>query len=465
MTSKLLISSDNGRHLIYPRVLVVTSSNFNLYTGTGILLTNLFKGWPISNIAIVHKDDFQNEISLCNNSYKLSFKDYAFPLSMLSSINKENSKNSEIFSKVKPASFRRKVINFLIAKVNPRSVYEKLNDVLGGPEVYSKYILSEPLKDWINQFNPQILYCHVSSLMNIRFVSELQKSLRIPLCIHIMDDWFNVRYTKGIFASKLKTNFHKEFKTLLEQTSLRMGIGRKMCDAYEKEFGYSFQPFSNAVDPRIWLNQNSSKQNANEIFRIVYSGTINSKNICNLEVISKVVESLYCKEGICKLEIYTFHPRVDIYRPLLERKPGVTISEIPNNDKNMISLLSKADLLFLPVDFTSISVERMRFSIFAKLPAYMMSGTPILIYGPPEVASIEYAIEDQWAYVVAKQDKKALKQAIRKLILDPDLRKNLGEKAQKIGQRDFDVIKIRKQFASELTKVSFPYDDNLKDCS
>ena len=124
-----------------------------------------------------------------------------------------------------------------------------MNGVLGGQEVYLKYVVSNNLLQWVNQFRPEIIYCHASSLMKQRFVHELRNVLEIPLCIHIMDDWLNVKYREGIFAPRLRPGHHREFEFLLAEASLRMGINRKMCDAYEERYGYSFEPFSNAVGP------------------------------------------------------------------------------------------------------------------------------------------------------------------------------------------------------------------------
>ena len=120
---------------------------------------------------------------------------------------------------------------------------------------------------------------------------------------------------------------------------------------------------------------------------IVYAGTINSKNICNLKLISDVVDEIHTEKKMCQLRISTFQPKAEIYRPTLERRPSVTVNEVPQNDQGMARLLQNADLLYLPVDFSRLSIDRIRFSIFAKLPAYMMSGIPILAHGPPEVAS------------------------------------------------------------------------------
>lgn len=440
--------------LDYPRVLVVTASTFNPYTGTGILLTNLFKGWPIGKIAMIHSDSFYYDDTVCKSSYKLSAGEYGFvwpfPTNMNNMfggrIGRSRGTSSNIYS--------GRDGNFTTTKKIIKKTYEKVNRVLGGQEVYLRYVVSDSLLQWINQFRPEILYCHVSSLMTLRFARELKNVLKIPLCIHIMDDWLGVKYRAGIFASKLKSDFYQEFESLLAETSLRMGIGRKMCDAYEEGFCYSFEPFSNVVDPAFWLKYSNNKRAKDGKFSIVYAGTINTKNVSNLETISKIVEQLHNEKMNCQLKIHTFQPRVELYRQKLERKPTVTIEEVPKHDEDMISLLKNADLLFVPVDFTKVSIERMRYSMFAKIPAYMMSGTPILVYGPPEVASVEYAIKEKWAYVVAKNDEKALKDAIIDLASNPVLRERLGRRAQEIGIRDFDANKIRKRFHTALAKAA-----------
>lgn len=438
----------------YPKILLVTSSTFNSYTGTGILLTNLFKGWPIKKIAMIHSDSFYQDDTACKNSYKLSFGEYGFAWPFLASMNKMIGDRMGRSESTSGNNHSEMTGNFAATKAIIRKVYEKVNGVLGGQEVYLKYVVSDSLLQWVNQFRPDIIYCHISSLMNLRFARELKNILKIPLCIHIMDDWLNVRYDKGLFASKLKSDFYQEFESLLAESSLRMGIGRKMCDAYEEKFGCSFEPYYNVVNPAIWLKNNDKKRAKNGKFSIVYAGTINTKNVSNLETISKIVEQLHNEKMNCQLRIYTFQPRAEIYRPMLEKKPIVIMGEVPERDEDMISLLKGADLLFLPVDFTKVSIERMRYSIFAKIPAYMMSGTPVLVYGPPDVASVEYAIKEKWAYVVAKKDEKTLKEAIIELASNPGLRERLGRRAQEIGIRDFDANKIRQRFCTALAEIA-----------
>jgi len=130
------------------------------------------------------------------------------------------------------------------------------------------------------------------------------------------------------------------------------------------------------------------------------------------------------------------------------------MDEVPDNDQGMAELLGSADLLFLPVDFTPKSINRMRYSIFAKIPVYMASGTPILCFGPPGIASIEYAIKEKWCYLVNKNDKDTLKKALIVLIEDSNLRNTISKTAYRVVRKDFEASKIRELFRVELLKAA-----------
>ena len=58
----------------FPKVLIISEFSFNKVTGGGILFTNLFKDFPIENIALIHEDlKFDNKnlkFSICIKSRK-----------------------------------------------------------------------------------------------------------------------------------------------------------------------------------------------------------------------------------------------------------------------------------------------------------------------------------------------------------------------------------------------------------
>ena len=126
------------------------------------------------------------------------------------------------------------------------------------------------------------------------------------------------------------------------------------------------------------------------------------------------------------------------------------MQEVPSNDKGMIALLKGADALFLPVDFTAQSIERMRYSYFAKLPAYIMSGTPVLVWGPVGIAAIDFAIQEGWAHVVTENDPLKIKNELVRLIEDEGFCKSLSLRARECALKYFDIKKIRNDFQRAL---------------
>ena len=60
--------------------------------------------------------------------------------------------------------------------------------------------------------------------------------------------------------------------------------------------------------------------------------------------------------------------------------------EGPPDPKSIAALLAGTDLLVLPYNFDARSARYIRLSLPTKAPAYMISGTPILVYAPGDVA-------------------------------------------------------------------------------
>ena len=66
--------------------------------------------------------------------------------------------------------------------------------------------------------------------------------------------------------------------------------------------------------------------------------------------------------------------------------------------------------------------KMIEYSISSKAHLYMMSGQPILVYGPEYSGTVEYAVRMGWGVVVSKRSVLLLKAALREL-LDSEQRK------------------------------------------
>ena len=88
-----------------------------------------------------------------------------------------------------------------------------------------------------------------------------------------------------------------------------------------------------------------------------------------------------------------------------------------------------------------------------KVPGYLASGTPILVYGPKEVAQVQYAIDNKWARCVTTQSKNAIREALLQLQSNKTGNDELVQTALKIAEKNHDAINVRRAFQELLAKV------------
>jgi glycosyltransferase involved in cell wall biosynthesis len=121
-------------------------------------------------------------------------------------------------------------------------------------------------------------------------------------------------------------------------------------------------------------------------------------------------------------------------------------------------LLSTADLLLLPINFDVVSQRYVGYSFQTKVPEYMASGSPTLVYGPPTNPNVRYARKFEWAAVVDQQDEGILIKTLLKLMNDVHLRSKLGLKAREIAFKNHNSKVVRSEFQSLIRQISMDKD-------
>jgi hypothetical protein len=107
--------------------------------------------------------------------------------------------------------------------------------------------------------------------------------------------------------------------------------------------------------------------------------------------------------------------------------------------------LITADVLLLPINFDQPSIDFIRFSMPTKVPAYLKSGTPILVYGSAETAQVQYAINDGWAHTVTRRSRAELKTAMKTVVQDWGMRNRISN-AARAAAANHDARVVRQKF-------------------
>lgn len=109
-----------------------------------------------------------------------------------------------------------------------------------------------------------------------------------------------------------------------------------------------------------------------------------------------------------KMEVY--HPRMEIiYVDRIELKKR----------------LNEADVLFAPLSHKNCSIKEVKTVFSNKLLGYLVSGKPVLVFGPPDCHHVQLARSGDWGYIVDEDSSQKIADAIITICNDAELSNRL----------------------------------------
>jgi glycosyltransferase involved in cell wall biosynthesis len=410
----------------YPRILVISPVKFNQQTGSGVTMGNLFRGWPLQSIAQIHSENWtEADTEICHHYYHLPYKQIRHQSRLRMAI--ETSRQITRFT------FNRQ-------------------ETLLGHFVHRKALLS-----WCQRFNPDLIYTRPLDRpsFSIWLPIWLSKHLSTPTVTRILDDWPSRIEHDPVLLRRFywRTFLQRNFKLLLRRSAINIGISEEMSKEFQIRYKTRFITYHNCVDFSEWQPEKQD-HSSNDIFEIIYMGSvIKDKELQSLLDIKKVILNLSKRGYQIRFTVYGPERYAQVVREQIEVLPLIKFGGFfPVREK--FKILKDADLLVLPINFDLSSRSYLGYSFQTKVPEYMASGTPILVYGPSQNPNIRYANEYNWAAIVDKRDMDFLNSTLERLINDQELRRNLGVRARKLAFQNHNADNIRPQFQQTLIDLA-----------
>ena len=422
-----------------PKVLIV-GQYFTTKASDTVTMTHLFKGWGKDNIAVAAANPEFPDFEICENYYQLGNleRKNIFPFNIISRKKYPPSGPIDKPSETLYREQKKKKISFF------KQLYHKSLIASGLVHTQSKFVISDKLEKWIKDFAPDYIYSQLSNLELILFISELNKKLKIPVAIHILDDWPSTIGKNSVFKSFWNSKINHAFKSLMDNTSVFFSIGDAMSKEYYLRYGKNFIAFHNPVNLDFWGVSAKKSYQKNNPFTILYTGRIgNGIRSCFFDM-ANAIENLIPKGYEIELQLQLINTD-ESATELLKQYNFIKFNEvIPYKD--LPAKLSGADVLLLPNDFEEEIMPFLKYSIPTKASEYMISGTPVLVYADKNAAVTCHAVENKWAYVVSERNNELLENAIADLYNNEELRQNLGTLARNFAQKEFDEKIVTKRF-------------------
>jgi len=420
---------------------------FHELSGGGITLQSLFAGIEDRNIAFI--ETASNLAKLGEEkrfqTYALGIKEvgalsivkkYLFGNKIIKNESKLKNRGSNISGKNK--SSLTNLINSLVL------TFKRIVDFF---DINKCFVvkLSDQVIDFVNTFNPNVIYIQPNSYLKVEFVNKLNKLTQKPIIIHFMDDYATVIDRGGFLGWYFHRRYKKSLNMLISNSYSRFVICEEMKDAYEKRYRTSFHVLHNSVQKDFWENNSKNNEKVFPHFKLLHAGrmTFPVEN-----VLLKITEAInllnetkeYCE--VIKFHIYSHdqYRNRSITNRLL--KYDFVSIEPPVSYNQMPKLLSEYDCLLLPLDFDKKTIVYTRYSFSTKVPEYIFSKRPICVIAPKETALCKSAKKYKWAYVIESDSVNDIKDRFKDFLTKPEMRKNQIERAIVFAKQEYSKEKL-----------------------
>ncbi len=294
----------------------------------------------------------------------------------------------------------------------------------------------------LNSFSPTAIYFRSTASEKLHhFHHQVVESFNIPSIIHIMDDWeARMLWDKNpnhVVLSKL-------LRKSLRQSQVRLTICSKMSHEFSKRYACNWMELSNAVDfsdpivSRLGSSHSAEMTSTNQVIVKYMGGLAEDMNSQSILEIACAIDEL-SNEGInVAFEIYTMSWYIDWANQYLSCLKSVSVKPLVSMEIYNETIRS-ADILLIAYNFDERSIAYTGLSMANKLPEILATGKMLFAYGPLEIATIDKIYNNDLGVVVASHDTAQLKNSLRNVVLDNDLRRSKGEAGKTYARRNFSL--------------------------
>ena len=359
-----------------PNVLIVSESPFSHQNGYGFALHCLFSKWEAPFLFQICSVGAYSNVQPSN--------DASAGLAWLEGVNTRGTKN------------RLKSIFGITAGCNGQ---------------YSKRWLRHALGKW----RPDVVYSFSFSTETVEYADYAASLYRIPFVAHITDQVpinSDSKFLQALSNAQSVLCATSDLADLLTMTTGRDCI-------YFPPIGCSLPTRANPESQsQSTQSQSTQSQSTQNDLHIVYLGTVHSPdyydtNYWSLKEICNAVISL-ANDGVrCRLEIYGSAAE-PLYAKSLADGQYIFYCGVPSKEEGQ-RLMQKADCLLIPLSFNPNALEAMKYCYSSKLPDSLASGTPTMVYAPPESAISKLCMENNVGFLVTNQSLQEIKSMLKDL--------------------------------------------------
>lgn len=364
----------------HPKVCIIAANPIRGDLCNGIMIQSIFEGWDPSKLSHVH---FMALNRLNPNVFSDSA---AFRISLLGRTERldENScrpsgecSNRRVTRKAREA-MRKRVLGNEVLRGFARGVHELWAANSG--------LLRKSLRRVLEEIRPDFVYLHVGSYWIAKVTVLACKTLKVPITLHVTDDFVSGLYEKSVWRAILRPLARKWFGEAVRCADLRIAISPAMAADFAQQYGGVWEWSTTLVDPDVY---DPAPREPDACFRVVYAGSLGLNRADSLSALAfgvrklgdqngkKVIVDVWCSEGDKRTFLRKHAEHADVLNFCGWAKPA----ELP-------LIFHNADLLVHLESFREKDVMFTKLSLSTKISQYLMSARPVLAIAPEGLASV-----------------------------------------------------------------------------
>jgi len=369
----------------FPKVLIISHNPFSSENNMGKTLASYFSQFPERCLRQIYLHGGIPSSNVCQNYYSFSDKDAL--ISIINRFHAGNFLSNQDFSKNKHQYFTGTA--YVLGKKKRPYIYFLRDLVWALSSFFNKKV-----ENWIKEFRPDyIFFASGDYAFSYRIALKISKKYQIPLVLCCFDDYYiNCEYKRFFLGKIYYRNFMSVAKKIISHSSKILTVNPMMKYAYDEKFNVN----SNIIYTPCTQAENKTKYE--ERTGISYIGGLSlgrDKVLMRLGTFFKKKYNLY-------IDVYSFEKREEILKNLNE-KNGIHFCGGVHAD-NVVRIQQQSLLLLHIESFDEEIRNRTRYSLSTKISESLGSGTALLAFGPSDIASIQYLIENNYPLVFSDMD-------------------------------------------------------------
>ena len=428
----------------FPKVAIVSANPICEYVSNGIMMRSLFAGWPKEQLAQFYfplGGNYPPDLEAGVEYHKIQASGRVWRISPPPNELEIRSKCTD-----RPVVAPRQGQHRLVASLRRTKglfAWTKLVQEAWYGHSWIGRVLCRELAD----FQPDIVYALLGNYSLTKNTVMACKNLKIPLFLHVADDYVRAFYEPMPFGSRLADCSERWFQAAVDYADGLAGISGAMAEEYANRYGGCWTSFTTGA---ITQTYDSSPRVPDGTICFTYTGNLGLGRWQQLCALAKSLQTIDDERGNrVRLEVYSSQEQLSAFRgefakyPVLVPKGWVPSQELPR-------VLHQADVLVHVESFDPLMISRTRLSLSTKLNQYMMAGRCLIGFGPPNLASMQL-IKDAGAGLIASNPNgEDLTEQVRHLCSNAIARQAYGRAGREWAEHWGNTERERERFHSAL---------------